>query len=91
MPGQYLVPVLSARASSRTVLQAPVPSPSTGPVLVLVLMARCTFAPKNAAAVVVDVVVVCLVCFVSVPSDKVGGESDWAAGGQRAHISERWK
>ena len=58
MPGQYLVPVLSARASSRTVLQAPVPSPSTGPVLVLVLMARCTFAPQNAAAVVVDVVVV---------------------------------
>ena len=58
MPGQYLVPVLSARASSRTVLQAPVPSPSTGPVLVLVLMARCTFAPKHAAAVVVDVVVV---------------------------------
>ena len=58
MPGQYLVPVLSARASSRTILQAPVPSPSTGPVLILVLMARCTFAPKNAAAVVVDVVVV---------------------------------
>ena len=32
-----------------------------------------------------------MVCFVSVPSDRVGGESDRAAGGQHAHISERWK